>query len=53
LLEGFSFHRRYVAIVVKKNFVAAKLASYDPPTAAENLKFLFTLYTDPNFEASD
>ncbi len=30
-LEGFAFHGSYVAIVVKKNLIAAKLAGNDPP----------------------
>jgi hypothetical protein len=50
-LKGCPFHRRDVAIVVKKNVVAAKLTGDDPPTAAENLKLLLTLKTDAKFEA--
>jgi hypothetical protein len=36
---------------VKKNFVSAKLAGYDTPATAENLKLFFSLYTNANFEA--
>jgi hypothetical protein len=49
--KGCPFHRSDVAIVVKKNLVAAKLTADDPPTAAENLKFLFTLNADAKPEA--
>ena len=50
-LEGRPLHRRDAAVVVKKNLVAAKLTGDDPPTAAENLKFLFTLDADAKLEA--
>jgi len=50
-LKGLSLHGRRVAVVVEKNFVAAKLTGDDPPTAAENLKFFLTLNADAKFEA--
>jgi hypothetical protein len=36
--------------VVQKHFVAAKLTGDDPPTTAEYLKLLLSLYADANFE---
>ena len=51
LLEGYPLHGRDVAIVVKKNLVAAKLTGDDPPPTTENLKFLFTLNADAKPEA--
>jgi hypothetical protein len=39
------------AIVVKKNFVAAKLTGDDPPAAAENLKLLLSLDAETDPEA--
>ena len=37
--------------MVKKNLVAAKLTSDDPPAAAENLKLFFSLNADAKPEA--
>ena len=37
--------------MVQENFVAAKLADYDTPATAENLKLFLSLYTNANFEA--
>ena len=45
------FHGRDAAVVVKENFVAAKLTGNDPPAAAENLKLFLSVYTNANFEA--
>ena len=50
-LKGFAPHGGHVAIVVKKDFVAAKLTGGDPPTAAENLKLLLTLNAEADSEA--
>jgi hypothetical protein len=36
---------------MEKNVLAAELTGDDPPTATENLEFLFTLNVDANFEA--
>jgi hypothetical protein len=50
-LEDFPLHRGAVAVVVDKNIFAAELAGHDTPSAAENLKLFFCLYTNANFEA--
>jgi len=50
-LKRFPLHRGDAAVVVKENFVAAKLTGDYPPTAAENLKFFLTLNADAKFEA--
>ena len=48
--EGFAFHGGDVAIVVKKNVVAAKLTRDDPPTTAEDPKLSFSLYQMPTLK---
>jgi hypothetical protein len=39
--------------VVHKNFIVSKLAGDDPPTTAENLKFLFRFDAETDSEAFD
>jgi hypothetical protein len=48
---AFALHCGDAAIVVKKNFVAAKLTGDDPPAAAENLKLLLSLDAETDSEA--
>jgi hypothetical protein len=49
-LERLPLHRGSVAVVVKEDLVAAKLAGDDPPTAAENLKLPLALNADAKRE---
>jgi hypothetical protein len=51
LLEGFALHCGNAAIVVKQNFVAAKLTGDEPPAAAENLKLLLGFDAEADSEA--